>query len=204
MSRLSVVRLFGQARLESKLTKCGYPIALRQPCRPDGPSLASKFLFTLFTRTRVAALRYGPLCKSEIDPAFSCAAGSFGGHCCAEREETMAGDSMRWRKAFLTLICVLTASCAPETTDVPDDDVETRSSAVVLPSLKVEAEAMTLSGYTIATHATASGGRIVRTTSTGRATTTFSGAAGTYDIVVTYIDAPGGSARFTLTVNGVT
>jgi hypothetical protein len=115
----------------------------------------------------------------------------------------MAGESMTWRKACLMLISVLAASCAPGTNDVPDD-VETQVSAVVLPSVKVEAEAMTLSGYAIAADATASGGRIVRTTSTGRATTTFSGAAGTYDIVVTYIDAPGGSARFTLTVNGAT
>src|SRR6185369_5740322 len=109
----------------------------------------------------------------------------------------------RWNTS-LALVCVWSAACAPENGELPGGEIEMRSSALVLPSAKFEAEAMSLSGYAVAADSTASGGLVVRTSSTGRATQTFSGAAGTYNIVVTYIDASGGSASFTLAVNGVT
>ena len=92
----------------------------------------------------------------------------------------------------------------------PDDGSIAESTAVqstavtVVPAVKFEAESLALSGYAVVSCAGGSGGKCVQTTSTGTATATFGGPAGSYDVVVTYFDQPGGSATFNLVVDGVT
>src|SRR4028118_7918 len=73
-------------------------------------------------------------------------------------------------------------------------------------NIRVEAEAMTLSGgYRVESNASGSGGRIigVPTAGTGTATTAFQGAAGSYDLAVRYYDENDGTSSYTVKVDGV-
>lgn len=72
-------------------------------------------------------------------------------------------------------------------------------------SVNVEAEQMTLSGYTQENASFASGGKLIRLPNgikTGTATTQFSGEAGTYDLKLTYHDESDGEGKLQVKVDG--
>jgi polygalacturonase len=68
--------------------------------------------------------------------------------------------------------------------------------------VRVEAEDMTLAGYSVETQSSASGGKMIK--ASGAATATYASAApaGTYDIVVTYYDENDGSSPMSVSLNG--
>jgi hypothetical protein len=74
--------------------------------------------------------------------------------------------------------------------------------------ITIEAESMTLTGYRVESNDDASGGRLISrryaaAAPPGRAIATFSGAAGTYDVVVAYFDENDGRSQLAFAVNGV-
>ena len=78
------------------------------------------------------------------------------------------------------------------------------------PTIRVEAEKMSLSGYRTEKSNNDASGRALTSlyakgaTETGSATTTFNGASGTYDIVVAYFDEDDGASSFNVKKNGST
>ena len=101
---------------------------------------------------------------------------------------------------------LLAAACAvaPEDGSMAESATVQSAAVTVVPAVKFEAEALALSGYAVVSCAGGSGGKCVQTNATGTATATFGGPSGSYDVVVTYFDQPGGSAAFRLIVDGVT
>lgn len=69
-------------------------------------------------------------------------------------------------------------------------------------TVRVEAEDMTLSGYTVETQASASGGKMIKASTASAASYTVTAAAGVYDIVVAYYDENDGSSPFAVSLNG--
>ncbi len=67
------------------------------------------------------------------------------------------------------------------------------------PTLGVEAEAMTLSGYTADTYLQEKG---VKASGTGTATTSFTYPSGVYNVVISYADEKNGQSTYTLVVAG--
>ncbi|MBD3420246.1 MAG: hypothetical protein GF398_09040 [Chitinivibrionales bacterium] len=69
---------------------------------------------------------------------------------------------------------------------------------------KVEAEDMTLSGYYAENESNASDGRLIKlSSSSGYASFTYSGAPGTYDVAVKYIDEDDGNSTMALYINDI-
>jgi hypothetical protein len=107
----------------------------------------------------------------------------------------------------VVLACGL--ACGPDGEfESVDDAVGTESYAQPLTGTVLQAEAMTLQGYQIENNAVASGGRLVRVPlgsigTTGKASFTYTGASGTYDIRMWYFDENDGDAPMRLYVNGV-
>ncbi|CAG7609864.1 hypothetical protein PAESOLCIP111_01214 [Paenibacillus solanacearum] len=66
----------------------------------------------------------------------------------------------------------------------------------------VEAEDMTLDGYTVEAQTPASGGKVIKVSGTGTASAIFDGEDGTYDIRVHYFDENDGLASYRLFING--
>jgi lysophospholipase L1-like esterase len=67
---------------------------------------------------------------------------------------------------------------------------------------RIEAEAMQLVNFTIESQGAASGGKGIKTTGTGQAAHTFSGAAGVYDLAVGYHDEHDGRGSGRLLIDG--
>ncbi|WP_248930601.1 FG-GAP-like repeat-containing protein [Paenibacillus hamazuiensis] len=67
----------------------------------------------------------------------------------------------------------------------------------------VEAEDMTLAGYTPEVQSVASGGKVIKVSGTGTAAMPFNGQIGTYDLKVHYFDENDGAATYRLFVNDV-
>ncbi|MEM6451826.1 MAG: NF038122 family metalloprotease [Cyanobacteria bacterium P01_D01_bin.105] len=75
---------------------------------------------------------------------------------------------------------------------------------VVLGSpIRIEAESMSLNGYSTESNGLASNNRLIKTSSSGTATTSFSGNTGYYDIVVAYYDETDGLATLSARLGGV-
>ncbi|MFK8185041.1 MAG: NF038122 family metalloprotease [Phormidesmis sp.] len=70
-------------------------------------------------------------------------------------------------------------------------------------AIRVEAESMSLSGYSRESHSSTSGGELIRTSTNGVATTEFSGSSGYYNIVVAYYDENDGLANLSASLSGV-
>lgn len=70
--------------------------------------------------------------------------------------------------------------------------------------IRIEAESMALNEFVIRPSSLASNGSLARVkTSVGVASTTFAGAAGTYDLVLAYFDENDGISQLSVSVNGV-
>ena len=68
--------------------------------------------------------------------------------------------------------------------------------------LTIQAESFRLNGFSTENSSAASRGKLIKTSGTGKATTTFSGNTGTYDIKVNYFDEADGQAQLTLKTGG--
>ena len=90
-----------------------------------------------------------------------------------------------------------TSSDNSNTTDTSSDTSSSNS-------LRIEGENMTLSGnYYTEVRSTASGGSVIRTDSSGMASTTFTGDTGTYNLVIGYFRESDGNPEVTVRVGGV-
>lgn len=70
-------------------------------------------------------------------------------------------------------------------------------------TLRIEAENMTRSGYSVESGSFASGGKFIRVDSTtGTATTSFSGVSGTYNVIVGYYDENDGVSQLSVSIGG--
>ncbi|CAG7601152.1 hypothetical protein PAESOLCIP111_00460 [Paenibacillus solanacearum] len=69
-------------------------------------------------------------------------------------------------------------------------------------TVRVEAEAMTLSQYSVETQSSASGGKIIKASGTGTASYLSAAAAGTYSLVIAYYDENDGNSPFSVSLNG--
>ena len=68
--------------------------------------------------------------------------------------------------------------------------------------IRIEAESMSLSGYSTERTSVASNSRVIRTSSNGTATKTFTGNTGYYNIAVTYYDESDGLSTLTASLDG--
>lgn len=82
--------------------------------------------------------------------------------------------------------------------------VDTTYVPVPIQTTTVEAEAMTLSGYAVesTTYPSASGGKVIKVSGTGTASTQLDGEDGIYDLKVQYFDENDGEAAYRAFVNG--
>ncbi|MEM6451125.1 MAG: NF038122 family metalloprotease [Cyanobacteria bacterium P01_D01_bin.105] len=88
--------------------------------------------------------------------------------------------------------------------DVNPEPVVVDSEPVVIgSSIRIEAESMNLSGYSIESSGLASNNRVIRTGSSGNATTSFGGDTGYYNIIVAYYDENDGLATLSASLEGV-
>jgi Fibronectin type III domain len=98
---------------------------------------------------------------------------------------------------------VATVSADSPPTPVPAPQLLSSASDII----KIEAEAMTLTGYSIQSNAAASDGQLISTQdasgSLGQATAIFPGPAGTYEVVVAYFDESDGQSKLAAIIDGV-
>lgn len=87
---------------------------------------------------------------------------------------------------------------APDPTPTPEPTPSTPS------TVHLEAESMTLSGYSVESRPVASGGELIRTDSSGQATSTFEGVSGAYDLILSYFDENDGQSDVTVKVGDQT
>ena len=94
-------------------------------------------------------------------------------------------------------------SPSPSTSPNPSPSTSPGRSPSPSPSrITIQAESFRLNGFSTENSAAASGNRLIKTSGTGRATTSFSGSTGTYDIKVNYFDEADGQAPLTLKAGG--
>ncbi|MEO0705021.1 MAG: NF038122 family metalloprotease [Cyanobacteria bacterium J06649_5] len=74
---------------------------------------------------------------------------------------------------------------------------------IVGEAIRIEAESMNLNGYFVESNSNPSGGQLLRTNSSGIATTQFLGEAGYYNIVIAYYDENDGLATISASLGGV-
>lgn len=97
----------------------------------------------------------------------------------------------------------------PANEPVNDTDVDSGSDVGAAEPIRVEAEDMTLEGYRLETNDKVSGEQVISfrggaKNESGTASQTFDGPAGTYDVVVSYVDEADGVASLEASLNGET
>ena len=81
-------------------------------------------------------------------------------------------------------------------------EVEPIVPVIIGKAIRIEAESMTLNGYSVESNSNTSGSRLIKTNSSGTATTQFSGETGYYNIVVAYYDENDGQSTMSASLDG--
>ncbi|MBX2866166.1 MAG: NF038122 family metalloprotease, partial [Leptolyngbyaceae cyanobacterium MAG.088] len=116
---------------------------------------------------------------------------------------TGISDNGQHEHARIDYIDFISAEFSQDNGNPEPEPIVPSAPVVIGDAIRVEAEDMSLSGYSRETHSNASDGGLIRTSSSGVATTQFAGSSGYYNIVVAYYDENDGLSNLSASLDGV-